>query len=78
MPKLPRDLSPDQVIRAFKRAGWQKRPTKKKGAKHTVLVRPGAETILPIPRHRTVKTGTLRSLIDHAGLTVDEFIQLLK
>ena len=77
MPKLPRDLSPDQVIRAFERAGWQKRPTKKKGAKHTVLERPGAEPILSVPRHRIVKTGTLRRLIALAGMTVEEFVQLL-
>ena len=31
-----------------------------------------------VPDHRTVKTGTLRGIIADAGLTVDEFIALLK
>lgn len=30
-----------------------------------------------VPRHRTLKPGTLRSLIRNAGLTVEGFVELL-
>jgi len=33
--------------------------------------------LLAVPNHNPVRRGTLRSLIRHAGLTVDEFVQLL-
>ena len=32
---------------------------------------------LSIPNHKELAKGTLRALIRQAGLTVDEFIQLL-
>jgi predicted RNA binding protein YcfA (HicA-like mRNA interferase family) len=31
-----------------------------------------------IPDHRELDRGTLRAIIRHAGLSVDEFIRLLK
>jgi hypothetical protein len=31
-----------------------------------------------VPDHRRLKAGTLRGIIADAGLTVDEFIKLLK
>lgn len=33
---------------------------------------------LTIPRHKTIGKGLLRQLISDAGLSVDEFIKLLK
>jgi predicted RNA binding protein YcfA (HicA-like mRNA interferase family) len=33
---------------------------------------------VPIPKHATIKKGTLRGIIRQAGLTVDEFVDLLK
>jgi hypothetical protein len=36
--------------------------------------RPG---LLSIPMHKPVRRGTLRKLIREAGLTVDQFVQLL-
>jgi predicted RNA binding protein YcfA (HicA-like mRNA interferase family) len=77
MPKLPRDMKRAKVISAFKRDGWYVRPTKK-GTEHTVLVKDGVDAILSIPRHRTIKHGTLDKLIELAGLTVDEFLKLSK
>jgi predicted RNA binding protein YcfA (HicA-like mRNA interferase family) len=77
MPKLPRDMKRARVIRAFKRDGWYVRPTKK-GKEHTVLVKDGVDVILSIPRHPTIKHGTLSKLIEFAGLTVGEFLELSK
>ncbi len=33
---------------------------------------------LTVPRHRTLSKGTLRAIIRHAGLSVDEFTDLLR
>ncbi|KAF5436713.1 hypothetical protein C5S35_07880 [Candidatus Methanophagaceae archaeon] len=34
-------------------------------------------TTLSEPKHKELKRGTLRSLIKDAGLTVEEFVELL-
>ena len=44
---------------------------------HITLVREDPSTQLTVPNHKTIAKGTLRSLIRDAGLTVDEFIDLL-
>lgn len=77
MPKLPRDMKRAKVISAFKRDGWYVRPTKK-GKEHTVLIKDGVDAILSIPRHSTIKHGTLDKLIKLAGLTIEEFLELSK
>lgn len=41
------------------------------------MVKAGARVNLSIPQHKELSTGTLRSLIRHAGLTVEEFLDLL-
>lgn len=33
--------------------------------------------IAVVPNHKTLKRGTLKSILRQAGLTVDEFIELL-
>lgn len=40
------------------------------------MAKPGSPYI-SVPNHQTVKPGTLHSLIQRAGLTVDEFVALL-
>jgi len=44
---------------------------------HLVMVKPGVRVNLSIPQHKELSIGTLRSLIRHSGLTVDEFLELL-
>jgi predicted RNA binding protein YcfA (HicA-like mRNA interferase family) len=43
-----------------------------------ILRRSAPSAWVVVPDHRTVKPGTLRGIIADAGLTVDEFIALLK
>jgi hypothetical protein len=38
--------------------------------------RPFAQVV--IPAHRSIDTGTLASIVAGAGLTVDEFLKLLR
>ena len=61
----------DRVLKALRRAGWElRRPA---GKKHYVLRNPDLPGIVTVPRHRMTKKGTLRSIIEQAGLTLAEF-----
>ncbi|HBB86584.1 MAG TPA: hypothetical protein DC047_03095 [Blastocatellia bacterium] len=72
MTKLPQ-LKPRQVVRGLERAGFAKR--KSKGG-HRTYVKGALRVTLPY--HATdIKPGTLRSIIDQAGMTVEEFLRYL-
>lgn len=73
MPKLPR-ISGQEAVRAFRRAGWE--VARQRGS-HVVLTRPGSIYTLSIPLHPVLGPGLLRDLIRKAGLTVEEFTELL-
>jgi predicted RNA binding protein YcfA (HicA-like mRNA interferase family) len=45
---------------------------------HVTLFKPHHPVVLTVPLHRELGRGLLRDLIRKAGLTVDEFTQLLK
>jgi len=68
------NLSGKDAAKAFQKAGWQ--PIGQVGSQ-LVLVRPGVRVNLSIPQHKELSVGTLRALIRHAGLTVEEFLKLL-
>lgn len=76
MPKLPR-ISGLDVVRAFVKSGFEHVRTK---GSHYVLKKPGNRFLLSIPVHKgkTVGVGLLKSQIEAAGLTVDEFIDFAK
>ena len=75
MSKLPRGLSGKRVISALGKAGFY---IKRRKGSHIVLRRdnPYAQTV--VPNQKSIDTGTLDSILDGAGLSVDEFIRLLK
>jgi predicted RNA binding protein YcfA (HicA-like mRNA interferase family) len=68
--------SGEKVIRAFQNQGWH--IARQKGS-HVILQKEDADAILSIPIHsgKNVKRGTLRGLIRDAGLTVEEFLELV-
>ena len=68
-----RDVPPEKVIRAFERLGYE--VARVRGS-HFVLKHPDRVTI-SIPRHRTVKVGLLLSKIKAAGISAQEFEELL-
>jgi len=73
--KLPRDVSGDEAVRAFKRAGYVLDHTV---GSHAVLLHPSdPQKRLVVPLHRSIKVGTLSKLLKDAGLAVEEFIELL-
>jgi len=69
MPSLP-VLSGRDVVRVFERFGWH--IARQRGS-HLVLVKPDHIAAIPVPDHKEIAKGTLRSLIRAAGLTVDAF-----
>jgi len=68
------NMSGKDAAGAFEKAGWQ--PLGQVGS-HLVLTKTGSRVNLSIPQHKELSIGTLRALIRHAGLTVEEFLELL-
>ena len=68
------NISGKEAVKAFQTAGWQQIG---QVGSHVVLVKPGIRVNLSIPQHKELSVGTLRALIRSAGLTVDEFVNLL-
>lgn len=68
------NISGKEAVKAFQKAGWQ---TIGQVGSHLVMVKPGVKANLSIPQHKELSVGTLRALIRHSGLTVEEFLELL-
>jgi predicted RNA binding protein YcfA (HicA-like mRNA interferase family) len=62
------------AVKAFEKAGWKR--SRQKGS-HVSLSQLSNPVVLTVPLHRELKPGLLRGLIRSAGLTVDEFANLL-
>lgn len=73
MPKLPQ-ISGDTCVKALQRSGF--RFLRQTGS-HIHLRRDDPFAQVSVPNHKTLKRGTLRSIIRGAGLTVEEFLDLL-
>jgi predicted RNA binding protein YcfA (HicA-like mRNA interferase family) len=66
-----------QVIRALEKAGFV---VKRTSGSHHMLAHvsdPMRILIVPVHASRNLKTGTLRSILKQAGLTVEQFKDLL-
>jgi predicted RNA binding protein YcfA (HicA-like mRNA interferase family) len=74
MPELPQ-LSGRETVRVFESHGWQ--VVRQKGS-HIILTKAEHIGTLSVPDHKEIAKGTLRSLIRSAGLTVSEFLALMK
>lgn len=74
MSRLP-SLSWQQVVGALKRTGFVL--DRQKGS-HMVYYHPESNHTVVIPRHRIIKSGTLREILREANLSRDEFHKLLR
>ena len=73
--KLP-VVSGEKAIKAFLDAGFVK--VRQRGSHVRLEKIEGNDTIkLKVPLHNPMKKGTLSRLIEDAGLTIDEFVNLL-
>ena len=67
--KLPRDVNGVEAARALKRHGFvQLRQT----GSHLILRKEGRTVV--VPQHKPLKPGTLKSVIEQAGLTLEQFV----
>jgi predicted RNA binding protein YcfA (HicA-like mRNA interferase family) len=77
--RLPRGVSGKETVDALGRVGY--RPLRIKGD-HQILKtrrpRPGAYATVAVPLHRELALGTLAGILRRAGLTAEEFRELLR
>lgn len=73
MPPLP-VISGRRCVAALARIGFVQ--TGHRGS-HMIIERDAPPTMISVPDHSTLDRGTLRSIIRQAGLTVQEFLDLL-
>ncbi|MDD4562541.1 MAG: type II toxin-antitoxin system HicA family toxin [Syntrophomonadaceae bacterium] len=74
MPPLP-IISGKQAVKAFEKDGWQ---FNRRRGSHMILTKPGMQSTLSIPDHKEIGRGLLKTLIKDSGLSVEEFVNLLK
>jgi predicted RNA binding protein YcfA (HicA-like mRNA interferase family) len=76
-PKFPA-VSSDEVVSVLTKIGF--RLKRQAGSSHAIYFRDAdrKRTTVPIHRGKALKRKTLRSILADAGLTVSEFLSLLK
>lgn len=74
MTRLPRGLSGSEVVKALVRVGFY---IKRRKGSHIILRRDSPFAQVVVPDHKRVDTGTLASILDGAGLSVEDFIKLI-
>jgi len=75
MSKLPRGLSGKEVVKALKKAGFS---IKRQKGSHIILRRDAPFAQVVVPDHQSIDTGTLDRILEGAGISVGDFIKLLK
>ncbi|WP_436799453.1 type II toxin-antitoxin system HicA family toxin [Planktothrix agardhii] len=70
---MPR-ISGKECVKALEKVGFYLR---RQQGSHLILRRNEPLTQVVVPNHSELDKGTLRSIIRGAGLSVDDFIQLL-
>ena len=75
MAKLPTDLSGREVRAALERVGFIFR---RQTGSHMMLRRDQPYARVIVPDHKQVRSGTLRRIIADSGLTVEQFVELLR
>lgn len=68
------NISGKEAVKAFERAGWAVRG---QVGSHVMMNKEGVRVNLSIPQHKELSVGTLRKLIRVAGLSVEDFLELL-
>ena len=72
--KLPA-LKPVEVVKALERAGFV---VKRQTGSHVIMYKAELRRPISIPQHpRDLPKGTVRAIIRQAGLTLEEFLQLI-
>ncbi len=75
MAKLPTDVSGRDVRAALERIGFVFR---RQNGSHMILRRDLPYARAVVPDHKQVRPGTLRRILADAGISVEQFLELLK
>ena len=70
--KVPRYVNGTEAAKALKRLGFEE--IRQTGS-HLILRRDHRTVVVPM--HRPIKPGTLKGLIEQAGLTLEQFAEAL-
>ena len=70
--KIPRDVTGEQAVRALWRLGFE--DIRQTGSPR--ILRQGTITVV-VPMHRPIKPGTLKGLVEQAGLALEDFMAYL-
>jgi predicted RNA binding protein YcfA (HicA-like mRNA interferase family) len=75
--KLPA-LSSRELVKALRRAGFEDAPKRGKGS-HIALTKrtPGITRLVIVPDRKVIPKGTLRAILEQAGISREEFLSLL-
>ncbi len=68
------NISGKDAVKAFSKTGWQ---VVGQVGSHVIMSKAGIRVNLSVPQHKELSVGTIRALIRHAGMSVDEFLELL-
>ncbi len=71
--KLPSDIHGEDAVKALRRLGFA---SDHQTGSHPIM-RGGDGRIVVVPMHRPIKRGTLRGVLRQAGLTVEQFAEVL-
>lgn len=73
MSRLPR-ISGRDCIKALEKIGYRRKHQK---GSHVVLRREAPFAQVVVPDHKELHNGTLRGILNRAGLSVEDFLRLL-
>lgn len=71
--KLPTDVSGQELVKILERIGFI--VNRQKGS-HIILRRADPYGRVVVPDHKQIRPGTLRHILNEAGLTVEQLIDL--
>jgi predicted RNA binding protein YcfA (HicA-like mRNA interferase family) len=74
MTKLPADLSGRDLIKALQRIGFV---VQRQRGSHIILRRDSPFARASVPNHKTLRSGTLRAILQEAELSVEELLEIL-
>jgi predicted RNA binding protein YcfA (HicA-like mRNA interferase family) len=74
MTKLPTDLSGRDLIKALQRIGFV---IQRQRGSHIILRRESPFARVSVPNHKSLRVGTLRTILQEAQLTVEKLLETL-
>jgi len=71
--KLPTDLSGQELVKVLLRVGFV---VNRQRGSHIILRRAKPYARVVVPDHKQVRAGTLRQILNEAGVTVEQLLEL--